>query len=91
MLPAGRQAAAQALYAYLSLGLCWDEYLNGILSFYRPASTREAGMVEGSGVFKARRIGGGKPADALVKCHKENGEVEIGRRQDMGNVFMGNN
>jgi hypothetical protein len=40
-LPTGGQAAAQALYAYLSLGICWDERPNGILSFRWPDPTRE--------------------------------------------------
>ena len=46
--PAGGQAAAQALCAYLSLGICWDECLMRTCSLCWP--------VEGNGEagFKAR-------------------------------------
>jgi hypothetical protein len=49
---------AQALCAYLSLGLCWDGRLNGILSFCWPVPTREQ-VRPREAAFKARRIGGG--------------------------------
>jgi hypothetical protein len=37
---AGGQAVAQALCAYLSLGVCRDEYLKGTLSLCRPVSSK---------------------------------------------------
>ena len=39
--PTGGQRVAQALCAYLPLGICWDEYLIRTLSFCRPVPTWE--------------------------------------------------
>jgi hypothetical protein len=62
-LLASGQAAAQALWAYLSRGLCWDDYLMRTTSFYRPVTTREQVWLR-EAAFKARKIGG---LDACAK------------------------
>jgi len=75
------QAAAQALCAYLSLGLCWDKYLMRTSCFYQPVPTREH-VRSREAAFRARRIGW---SDAcVVEYHKENREVGIGSRQAQG-------
>lgn len=48
--PVGGRAAAQALYAYLSLGTCWDERLKRNLVLLLASPAARAGTVEGSGV-----------------------------------------
>ena len=72
--PAGGQAAAQSLCAYLSLGICWHERLKRTLSFCRPVPTREQVRWR-EAAFKATRIG-----DQMLGWNttKENGEVVIG-------------
>jgi hypothetical protein len=64
--PAGRQAVGQALCAYLSFGICWDERLNGIMSFCWPVPTWEE-VPSREAAFKARGLG---ESDAWAKQHK---------------------
>jgi hypothetical protein len=45
----------QALCAYLSLCICWDEHVKGILFFCRPVPTREQ-VRSREAAFKARRM-----------------------------------
>jgi hypothetical protein len=56
--PTGGHAAAQALCAYLPLGICWNECLKGPhSSFCWPAPSREQ-LWSREAAFKARSIGG---------------------------------
>ncbi|KAF8847628.1 hypothetical protein BDZ45DRAFT_699052 [Acephala macrosclerotiorum] len=50
------RAVAQALYAYLSLSICRDEYLKGTLSLCRPVASREQVQSRESSEANMRRI-----------------------------------
>jgi hypothetical protein len=75
------------LCAYLSLGLCWDEYLMRTSSFYRRVPTRERGTVEGSGV-QSEANEGIRCMDGIPQKKMERLSSEADMRRI---VFMGNN
>jgi hypothetical protein len=81
------EAAAQALCAYLSLGVCRDECLKGTLSFCLPVASREQ-VQSREVVFKVRRIGG-------IRCMGEIPQKKIVRlslKTDMRcNAFIRSN
>jgi hypothetical protein len=64
---AGGQAVAQALCAFLSLGVCRDEYLKGTLSLCQPVASREQGLSR-EAAFKVSRMRG---SDAWVEYHRK--------------------
>jgi hypothetical protein len=57
--PVGGRAAARALYAYLSLGTCWDERLKGNLVLLLASPAARAGTVK-EAAFKA--------SDGGIRC-----------------------
>jgi hypothetical protein len=75
----GGQAAGQALYAYLSLGICWDERLkrNFILLLASPAGSRH-----GRGKRRSRRGGWGDQTHGR-NATKGNEEVGLGGRHEV--------
>jgi hypothetical protein len=56
--PTGGHAAAQALCAYLPLGICWDECLKRAPLILLLASPIAGAVVSREAAFKARSIGG---------------------------------
>jgi len=81
LLHASGQAVAQALCAYLSLGVCRDEYQRDLipLSASRIAG---AGTVEGSGAQIEANEGG-----QMHGTTEENGEVVIGSKGEAHRLY----